>query len=327
MTSKPTDTPGAPDARAVREAPEQLRAAYRSGRLEKRSYVSRVHAANKALFDYARYLVDSDVERIEISSAGVIVTSRSRKVRLLCDPDDEHLVPFTLLNFGEYEPRELDAVLRLVAPGATVLDVGANIGWYAIVLARSIADLQIHCFEPMERSCATLEHNLALNAVQGVRVHRLGFADVDGPREFFYTTACSGGTSLADLDQPGSVTKVTAQVSRLDSFCDEQGLDPQFIKCDVEGAELLVVQGALGTLRRSHPVLLLELLRKWSARFGYHPNDVLDLLGGIGYRCFTVAAGGWLVPFGRVTDETVETNFFFLHAEGHRRLIESCVLR
>lgn len=53
------------------------------------------------------------------------------------------------------------------------------------------------------------------------------------------------------------------------------------------------------------------MLRKWSAKFNYHPNDIIQLLAGIGYRCFT-AQNDKLVPFSRMDENTTETNFFFL---------------
>jgi hypothetical protein len=74
-------------------------------------------------------------------------------------------------------------------------------------------------------------------------------------------------------------------------------------------------------------MLLLELLRKWSARFGYHPNDALDLLAEHGYRCFTAIEGGRLREFGRVLEDTVETNYFFLHREAHAEQITRLLAR
>jgi hypothetical protein len=53
------------------------------------------------------------------------------------------------------------------------------------------------------------------------------------------------------------------------------------IKADVEGAELLVVQGGLQTIAKYRPLIFLELLRKRSKPFGYHPNDVIQLLASI----------------------------------------------
>lgn len=57
------------------------------------------------------------------------------------------------------------------------------------------------------------------------------------------------------------------------------------------------------------------MLRKWSARFDYHPNEIIELFAGLGYRCF-VTEGGKLRKFAKMNDETKETNFF-LHEVAH----------
>ena len=84
----------------------------------------------------------------------------------------------------------------------------------------------------------------------------------------------------------------------------------------MEGAELLVLQGGIASIERFKPLLFLELLRKWSKPFGYHPNDVISVLAEIGYRCYTFDAHT-LVPVPRITDETVQTNFFFADPDRH----------
>jgi hypothetical protein len=58
------------------------------------------------------------------------------------------------------------------------------------------------------------------------------------------------------------------------------------------------------------------MLRKWSAKFHYHPNEIIELLAGLGYRCFTVKAER-LVKFAKMDEATLETNFFFLHNNQH----------
>lgn len=311
---------GSPKAPADAATMAELRSAHRRGELDKQQYISSVHALHRRLFEYAEFLRDSDAASIEIVDGEVVVTSRSRGVRLRCDPEDEHLIPFTLMNFGTYESAELDCALALVTPGDCIFDVGANCGWYAINFAKHRGNLDIHCFEPMAQTSDTLRRNLELNAIEGVHVHTLGIGDEDGEREFFYTPACSGGTSMERLAQPGEVVSIRARVQRLDTFCSERDVSPSFIKCDVEGAELMVVRGALETIDRHHPVIFLELLRKWAAKFDYHPNEVIELLAAHGYRCFAASATG-LAPFERMDDTTVETNFFFLHAQDHRRQI------
>jgi hypothetical protein len=73
----------------------------------------------------------------------------------------------------------------------------------------------------------------------------------------------------------------------------------------------------MDTIARTRPVLFIEMLRKWSAKFGYHPNDIITLLKDIGYECFSVEGGGRMERFASMEESTVATNFIFLHKEKH----------
>ena len=93
------------------------------------------------------------------------------------------------------------------------------------------------------------------------------------------------------------------------------------IKCDVEGAELLVFPGRHEAPPRCRPIVFCEMLRKWAAKFAYQPNDIIALLATAGYRCFAVTTGK-LVGVPAVDEKTQTTNFFFLHEEGHAHLLD-----
>jgi hypothetical protein len=122
---------------------------------------------------------------------------------------------------------------------------------------------------------------------------------------------------MRDLHPDEDSVKVEAQVGTLDDYFADAGLDTlDLVKVDVEGAELLVLKGGMKTIGEHRPILFLELLRKWSKPFGYHPNDVIALLGGLGYGCYTHDEGR-LVRFASMTDESVQTNFFFANPERH----------
>ena len=91
----------------------------------------------------------------------------------------------------------------------------------------------------------------------------------------------------------------------------------------VEGAEYLVIQGALEIIQQHKPVLMLEMLRKWMRCFHVHPNDVINELKNMGYKCYSVSPQTALlihVPF--VDENTSETNFFFLHTEAHSTILD-----
>lgn len=71
---------------------------------------------------------------------------------------------------------------------------------------------------------------------------------------------------------------VQCKLRTLDDYTAETKIRVDFIKCDVEGAELLVFKGAIDTIARDKPVIFSEILRKWSAKFNYNPNEIFDLL-------------------------------------------------
>lgn len=299
----------------------EARDAFRQGKLDKTAYIKAVHAHHRRLFDYPEFLRDSDVAEVRIRQDEVTVVSKSTGVELLLDPNDEHLTPMTLLNFGKYEMQELAFVQKLVPATGVMLDIGANVGWYSIQVARAAPEAQIFAFEPMEHTCAMLRRNLELNEVANVEVIGEGVSEQAGEQTFYYTEQCSGATSMEEVPHLANQKEVRCNVTTVDRFVSERGIAPSFIKCDVEGAEMLVIRGAIDTLRTHKPALLLEMLRKWSAKFDYHPNDLIGLLKGLGYACFSID-GQRLIPFERMNDDTTETNFIFLH-ESQRDTISS----
>ena len=293
----------------------RLRHAHEAGTTGKQDYIQAAHAWHARLCSYPAFLEATDVEAISIRPDGVFVRSRSQQVELALDPDDQHLVPCTLMNFRQYETLETEFLKSLVREGSVVLDIGANCGWYSLALARHCASASIHAFEPIPHTHALLMRNVAHNGLGNIHPHRLAFSDQEAELEFLHTPQCSGATSLLAAGQPvpaAQLERIRCPGTTLDAFCASHGLAPDIIKCDVEGAELMVMRGAGRILEAHRPAILIELLRKWSQRFGYHPNDVVALLAGYGYRAYTLHAGG-LEPCTGIDEETRETNFVFLH--------------
>jgi hypothetical protein len=111
------------------------------------------------------------------------------------------------------------------------------------------------------------------------------------------------------------------KLKTLDEFRSEFHEPIDFIKCDVEGGELLVFQGGKETIKNDLPIVFSEILRKWSAKFNYNPNEIFRFFGVLKYQAFTVK-NGVLIPFEAMNEETLETNFFFLHKVKHATLIQ-----
>ena len=215
-------------------------------------------------------------------------------------------------------------MLQLIHPGMTVFDVGASIGWYVIQLNQLVPDLQIYAFEPAPQTYSYLTSNLKLNNISDIKEFNFGFSNEAGTHTLSFDPSISANASMRNVAEKEGIEQVECRFQKMDDFVESEGVQVDFIKCDVEGAELLVFQGGLESIKKHQPIIFSEMLRKWSKHYDYHPNDIIKLFSDLGYGCFTIKEGG-LVPFKEMDDETIETNFFFLHSEKHKQQIQKKV--
>jgi FkbM family methyltransferase len=297
---------------------QQLKGKFEAGDLAKAEFIAQMHErSHSTIFAYAEQLKFTDIAKIEITAGYVIMTSRRDGIRILVDPLDHRTAPIEILNFGEYEPEESRVIRHIADKIDTMLDIGANIGWYSLMASKLNPNSTIYSFEPIPTTYSRLIQNFALNSIESLRCHNYGFSSEPGSFPFYFYPEGSGNASMHNLAVREDATIVDCELHTLDSVLDwipcTNRID--FIKCDVEGNELFVLQGGLKLLSEHKPVLLCELLRKWSASFGYHPNQAVDLLKSIGYKPYTISVEGELVEFTRISDETTQSNFFFVHPE------------
>lgn len=294
---------------------------YFDRKLAKSEYIRRMHDNyHKLLFSYSELLPETGIAAIEIADRKVIVTTREDGIKMICDPNDQRIVPNEILNFNAYEPEELEWIYKLLPPQPVILDIGANMGWYSLNIAKKIPSSLVYAFEPIPSAYAYLTENLALNRLSNVKSYNFGLSDREGHFDFYYYKAGSVNSSLANLSERDEVELISCPLTKLDRFSQEIEETIDFIKCDVEGAELSVIVGGLETIKRHKPILFLELLRKWAKKFGYHPNEALVALSEIGYACFVIEEAG-LSEIDVITDETAQTNFIFLHREKHEAVL------
>jgi FkbM family methyltransferase len=293
---------------------------YKSGTLGKAEFIDEMYKHHGRLFKYMDLIAFSGLGKIEITREDVLFHTK-QGVILQCSLKDRRAIPLEILNFGSFEPGETKLLESLTPEDGVVADVGANIGWYSLHLARKAKRGEVLAFEPMPETAAHLRKNLERNNVRNVIVHEIALSDHTGEQTFYYQPESTGASSAVDILAGGSAMTVPVHVLRMDDVCaNTERLD--LIKCDVEGGELGMLRGAVETIRRTRPVLFLELLRKWSAKFNYHPNEAIELLSELGYLAHEVVADGRIRAISAVTEETVATNFVFFHTEKHDRMIE-----
>lgn len=295
---------------------KEIKEHYLMGDYSKSEYIDKMHEMHKVIYEYSEFIKSTDIKEIIIEDDRVIMTTRSSDIKMICDYDDKRIIPIEILNFSEYEKDAFKMMKSLIDENDCVFDIGGNIGWYALNLAKIMPRSKIHTFEPIPKTYKYLVGNLKYNNIDNVIAYNYGFSNEEKKVTFYYSNDLSGNASMVNVSGKSNIHKIQSDVFVLDDFVKNNDLKVDFIKCDVEGGEYLVFQGAIDTIISQKPIVLAELLRKWSREFGYHPNDVIKLFKGYGYGCF-VSQENKLIKIEYVDEQTEETNFYFLHLEEH----------
>jgi len=196
---------------------------------------------------------------------------------------DLHQFVDRFIYYLEYERWETLFVERFVRPGWVVIDVGANIGYFTLLLARKVGPTgQVYAFEPAAAITASLLRNIDLNRASNVQTYRAALAAQRGETSLRRGRPDNlGQTHLAVPGDPGDeLTPVTT----LDAFVEEHGLTRlDFVKVDIEGAEAAFLAGAACTLARFRPTIMIELNPTALRALGANPTDLVRTLEGLGY--------------------------------------------
>jgi FkbM family methyltransferase len=197
-----------------------------------------------------------------------------------------------------FEPAVRNALERSLSPGGTVIDIGANIGYYAIIAARHIGCArQVLAFEPQPNVVAKLRENLALNNLTNVEVLPYALSDQNGTALFYFPE--SGQESLGGFRQNGRFQSREAsevRTARLDDVLDELG-NPHIslIKMDAEGAELQIINGAERLLSSpNRPTIIFEAFEENVRSFGHSVFDLLSRIHSFGYELTQLDREDWI---------------------------------
>jgi FkbM family methyltransferase len=201
-----------------------------------------------------------------------------------------------LLRVGSWEPNYAQAFQRLIKPGDTVLDLGANHGFYTLLAASAVGPTgHVHAFEANPRFARLTDMSAHVNGYGGwVKLHGVAVSDVAGTAELSFGDEFSGGGSLFATRREHRVTCTLVPI-------DELFPDPDFlvdvIKMDIEGAEGRALLGMRRLLERSTSVrLMMEFAPEMLLSSGVGAAEVTAFLRDLGFRAWSIADDSSLHP-------------------------------
>ena len=175
--------------------------------------------------------------------------------------------------------------------GDVILDIGANIGWYSLVLKKSIPkDVTIYAFEPEPFNYQLLKNNIEVNQVEGINAVNKAVAEHNGTSTLFlYHKKNSGRHSLLDVN-PQTNRSIGVETVNLESFLKSKNVNfnnVRLIKIDIEGYELFAFRGAIELLN-TVPYIFLEFSPALIRQAGEDPLKFVQWLSNFGFNFYKV---------------------------------------
>lgn len=212
--------------------------------------------------------------------AEAVARIRGSRARLIVPTGD--YIGAAVHGFGDLDPKVTWVAQRILRPGDTALDIGANLGLVSMAMADAVGPGgRVEAFEPQPRFAALTRRSAALNGYAHFTLHEVALGRTDATVELHIPHANMGRASINRAEGADEVIAVPQRDAG--ALLESLGLGPiRLIKMDVEGYETEVVAGAEALLRRNPPDAILFELNDYEGHFRDQP--LIGQLTALGYR-------------------------------------------
>ncbi len=210
-----------------------------------------------------------------------------------------HVVGCRLYCFDSFEREETVLISRLIKDTDICLDIGANIGYYTVLLCSKASKGEVHSFEPIPLNYHLMYTSCLINGFKNVVLNCCAAGSIDGDR-LFTISEDNCYSSFIDTNRSPVAENITVSVMKLDTYCQEHDIDRiDFMKVDVEGAEKLVLDGAAQLLhdeKRKPKLVLMELYAPMLEKYSASIDEIVNFLKSLNYFPF-IYVRGRIIPF------------------------------
>lgn len=200
-----------------------------------------------------------------------------------------------------YEYWKTKLFFNIVREGMTCVDVGANKGYYSLLFAKLMNDKgKVLSFEPNPNNCFWFKKSTQANNYKCIKLYQCALSDREGSATFYLGKKSDWGSLFFSRDAAAPEKKqITVKTRKFDKVLKEEGINTvDIIKMDVEGADLLVLKGAEGTLKKYDIKLAMDV----HVQSSEEKNQLFDFLESCGFKIFAI--GRELSPIEKTDEKT-----------------------
>jgi FkbM family methyltransferase len=192
--------------------------------------------------------------------------------------------------YGMYDTLMTQFFRTHIFEGAVCFDIGAERGWFTLLMGSLVGSSgRVESFEPFPENYEKLTRNISLNHFEHVNAHQLALSDTSGQFAFVspqygltaeldFLEGCSG-VGYLDFNKNQTTHSLSVSTTTLDEHIQSNNIERvDFIKLDIEGAEVAVLRGGLNTLKTHHPIIVIEYNRSTLERAGSSIEELDALL-------------------------------------------------
>lgn len=189
---------------------------------------------------------------------------------------------------------------KFCKPGTTVVDIGTNIGEWALPMAKAVGPGgSLLSFEPIPFMCNSVNRTFRVNGIFHAHCFSIALSNKTGMARFFvnYSKDKIVNSGLSSLEYPPSENSqpIDVQTTTLDEFISTHKVNRiSFIKIDVEGHEYAVIEGAIETLTNHRPILIIEVGRETEEKRKF----IAGVLRSLNYEMVGIVIDNGIIPSG-----------------------------
>ena len=175
-----------------------------------------------------------------------------------CSSGEQFFMPM-----GVYEAETADWLLNALNEDSLFIDIGANAGYFTLLAAGKLKRGKVYAFEPVPSFRASIDNKVRLNSLTNVLIEPFAVSNFSGSEVDFEVEGVGANSHLSNIETEQftrnvSPMKIKVPVTTLDDYCKTNNLRPSVIKMDVEGAEVLVLQGMGEVLDIIRPKMIIS---------------------------------------------------------------------